>query len=36
MANRGEGAAAPNWRQGQSQQQDQQQNQDAVGQWHII
>ena len=31
MANR-EGAAVPNWRQGQNQQQDQQQNQDAAGQ----
>ena len=32
MANREEGATAPNWRQGQNQQQDQQQNQDAAGQ----
>ena len=32
MANREEGVAAPNWRQGQNQQQDQQQNQDAAGQ----
>ena len=32
MTNREEGAAAPNWRQGQNQQQDQQQNQDAAGQ----
>ena len=38
MANREEGAAAPNWRQGQSQQQEQQeqqQNQNAAGQQHI-
>ena len=35
MANREEGAAAPNWRQGQNQQQDQQQNQDTAGQQHI-
>ena len=35
MANREEGAAVPNWRQGQNQQQDQQQNQDAAGQQHI-
>ena len=35
MANREEGAAAPNWRQGQNQQQEQQQNQDAAGQQHI-
>ena len=35
MANREEGAAAPNQRQGQNQQQEQQQNQDAVGQQHI-
>ena len=34
MANREEGAAAPNQRQGQNQQQDQQQNQDAGGQQH--
>ena len=34
MANREEGAAAPNQRQGQNQQ-DQQQNHDAVGQQHI-
>ena len=33
MAIREEGAAAPNWRQGQ--QQEQQQNQDAAGQQHI-
>ena len=32
MANREEGAAAPNQRQGQNQQQDQQHNQDAAGQ----
>ena len=32
MANREEGAAEPNWRQGQNQQQEQQQNQDAAGQ----
>ena len=32
MANREEGVAATNWRQGQNQQQDQQQNQDAAGQ----
>ena len=32
MANREEGVAAPNWRQGQNQQQDKQQNQDAAGQ----
>ena len=32
MANREEGATAPNQRQGQNQQQDQQQNQDAAGQ----
>ena len=32
MANREEGAAAPNQRQRQNQQQDQQQNQDAAGQ----
>ena len=31
MTNREEGAAAPNWRQGQNQKQDQQQNQDAAG-----
>ena len=31
MANREEGAAAPNQRQGQEQQQ----HQDAAGQWHI-
>ena len=35
MANREEGAAAPNWRQGLNQQQEQQQNQDAAGQQHI-
>ena len=35
MANREEGAAAPNQRQGQNQQQEQQQNQDAEGQQHI-
>ena len=35
MANREEGAAAPNWRQGQNQQQEQQQNQGAAGQQHI-
>ena len=35
MANRKEGAAAPNWRQGQIQQQEQQHNQDAAGQRHI-
>ena len=35
MANREEGAAAPNWRQGQNQQQEKQQNQDAAGQQHI-
>ena len=32
MANREEGAAAHNQRQGQNQQQEQQQNQDAAGQ----
>ena len=32
MATREEGAAAPNWRQGKNQQQEQQQNQDAAGQ----
>ena len=32
MANREERQATPNWRQGQNQQQDQQQNQDAAGQ----
>ena len=32
MANREEGAAAPNWRHGQNQQKDQQQNQNAAGQ----
>ena len=31
MANREEGAAAPNWRQGQEQPQQQ----DAAGQWHL-
>ena len=31
MENREEGAATPNWRQGQNQQQEQQ-NQDAAGQ----
>ena len=35
MANREEGAAAPNQRQGQNQQQDLQQNQDAAGHQHI-
>ena len=35
MANREEGGAAPNQRQGQNQQQDQQQNQDAAGQQHM-
>ena len=35
MANREEGAAAPNQGQGQNQQQEQQQNWDAVGQRHI-
>ena len=34
MANREEGAAAPNQRQGQNQQQEQQQNHNAVGQQH--
>ena len=32
MANREQGAAAPNQRQGQNQQQEQQQIQDAAGQ----
>ena len=32
MTNREDGAAAPNWRQGQNQQHDQQQNQYAAGQ----
>ena len=32
MPERGEGAAAPNQRQGQNQQQNQQQNQDPAGQ----
>ena len=32
MAEREEGAATPNQRQGQNQQQDHQQNQDAAGQ----
>ena len=32
MAERGEGTAAPNQRQGQNQQQDKQQNQDPAGQ----
>ena len=32
MANREEGAAVPNQRQGQNKQQEQQQNQDAAGQ----
>ena len=31
MANREEGAVAPNWRQGQELPQ----HQDAVGQWHL-
>ena len=31
MANREEGVAVPNQRQGQNQQQDQQQNQNAAG-----
>ena len=31
MANREEGPAASNWRQGQNQQNAQQQNQDAAG-----
>ena len=36
MADREEGAAAPNQRQGQNQQQNQQQqNQDVVGQQHL-
>ena len=35
MANREEGVAAPNQRQGQNQEQDQQQNQDAAAQQHI-
>ena len=35
MANREEGAATPNWRQGQNQQLDQEQNQDAAGQQHL-
>ena len=36
MADREEGAAAPNQRQGQNQQQNQQQqNQDAAGQQHL-
>ena len=35
MTNREEGAAAPNWRQGQNQQQEQHQNQDVAGQQHI-
>ena len=35
MANRQEGAAVPNWRQGQNPQQEQQQNQDTAGQQHI-
>ena len=35
MANREEGAAAPNQRQGHNQQQDQQQNQDVAGQQPI-
>ena len=35
MANREEGAAAPNQRQGQNQQQEQQLNQDAAGKHHI-
>ena len=35
MANREEGVASPNQRQGQNQQQDQHQNQDAAGQQHI-